>query len=398
MATTLEKPPIGTARAYSDASDGGVLVEIAVPDIDRIMTVYGSTGKLQIQSASSATGSYSDVITVALAAGVNHYEYAHAAGTTSTWYRYRYETTDGSTTLSQWSDVFPGTMPRPHTLQTIRQDVAKFLGLYGSGTTTAAGSASTAVDTGKIDARLTTNAWQGGWIKLTGGTYTGTVAGISAYAPATGTFTYTPVTAGASGSGSTYELYREVSPTTIDQCINEALQTLTESASFYLTCEASRTVYPVPYWLKDENDVIGIWQRVGRGDTSVEYENVRWTGVSKLGYYFERNQQEMVLVLNGSLGANTILRVTARRPIIAHPDLKLTADSDTVTVELENVRILASLKVVENIIQGARTNEATKVWEKRYAKLLADWQSVIYDESDWRSVDWQDHRPPVWVS
>lgn len=66
---------------------------------------YGAGAVIQVQSAATQAGAYADDGTVPLVADTTTYTYYDTDGTTTTWYRTRYENADGSV-VSEWSDIF----------------------------------------------------------------------------------------------------------------------------------------------------------------------------------------------------------------------------------------------------------------------------------------------------
>ena len=66
---------------------------------------YGAGALSRVQWCATETGVFGDVGTVALVAGTLAYTIYHTTGTSSTWYRTRYENS-GGTTASDWSTAF----------------------------------------------------------------------------------------------------------------------------------------------------------------------------------------------------------------------------------------------------------------------------------------------------
>jgi hypothetical protein len=156
-------PPIGIAYINED---GTAAIEVAVPDIASVIASYGADGLIRIQSTSTnpPTSGFSNLTTISLVSGQTFYETTTSSSGTAWWYRYRFENASGSTT-SAWSDGFPS---RPmgsanHSFQLCRQEVARELGMYASGTTTATGSTTTVVCSSFVNAIANTNFWKGGW-------------------------------------------------------------------------------------------------------------------------------------------------------------------------------------------------------------------------------------------
>lgn len=64
--------------------------------------VYGANAIIRLQSATSKAGAFANVTTEALVSGVAEYTLGDTAGTSTTWYRSRYENAAGTLT-SDWS-------------------------------------------------------------------------------------------------------------------------------------------------------------------------------------------------------------------------------------------------------------------------------------------------------
>ena len=82
-----------TLRPICDDPDGMLAVA---------NTNYGPGSIIRAQWAATVGGSYADVGTVPILAGVKDYQVFHAAGTSSTWYRFRFENAAG-TNVSEWA-------------------------------------------------------------------------------------------------------------------------------------------------------------------------------------------------------------------------------------------------------------------------------------------------------
>lgn len=85
-------------------------------DSDEVLSDYGAGALVRIQSAIAKTGPFADLAspTVAVVAGISEYRFVDPAGTTTTWYRDRFENAGGSE-VSAWSDPFLGAA-RPYYL------------------------------------------------------------------------------------------------------------------------------------------------------------------------------------------------------------------------------------------------------------------------------------------
>jgi len=75
------------------------------PDAILAPANYDVGAVIRVQTSATEAGVYADLTTVPLVAGVRAYTYYHVAGTSTTWYRTRYQNA-GATVVSDWTDVF----------------------------------------------------------------------------------------------------------------------------------------------------------------------------------------------------------------------------------------------------------------------------------------------------
>lgn len=87
------------------------------------------------------------------------------------------------------------------------------------GTTTAAGSASTLVDTDLVQGMFEVNEYLGAYIWMSSGGADEESSKIIAFDRTTGTFTLSPVLTGASGDVSTYEIHYDLTPERVNEGI-----------------------------------------------------------------------------------------------------------------------------------------------------------------------------------
>lgn len=66
---------------------------------------YGAGAIIRVQSSTTQTGTFANVTTAALVSGTASYTAYDASGTSTTWYRLRYESSNAAT-LSDWADPF----------------------------------------------------------------------------------------------------------------------------------------------------------------------------------------------------------------------------------------------------------------------------------------------------
>lgn len=98
------------------------------------------------------------------------------------------------------------------------------------GTTTAAGSTSTLVDTDLIQGMFEINDYLGAYIWMSSGAADEESSKIIAFDRVTGTFTLSPVFASASGDVSTYEIHYDLAPERVNEGIIWAIEFGTSNA------------------------------------------------------------------------------------------------------------------------------------------------------------------------
>jgi hypothetical protein len=89
------------------------VILITVIDSDDIVTtgMYGASAVTHVQSSSASDGTYADLSgtgstpTVTIVSGTTYYKAYDPNGSTTTWYRARYENS-GATRYSDWTDPF----------------------------------------------------------------------------------------------------------------------------------------------------------------------------------------------------------------------------------------------------------------------------------------------------
>jgi hypothetical protein len=83
------------------------ILNISVSNPDQLLNAgaYGAGAVVQVQSGAVQAGPFVDDGTVAIVSGTTSYIHFDTDGTTSTWYRTRYENAAG-TTVSEWSSAF----------------------------------------------------------------------------------------------------------------------------------------------------------------------------------------------------------------------------------------------------------------------------------------------------
>lgn len=110
-------------------------LKLYAEDPDGILNAnnYDAGAVIQLQSCATEAGVYADLATVAIVAATRSYTYYHSAGTSTTWYRTRFENAGGSI-VSDWSDVFQAGGEEGGYLCSLA-DVRQRLGLAATDTT-----------------------------------------------------------------------------------------------------------------------------------------------------------------------------------------------------------------------------------------------------------------------
>jgi hypothetical protein len=82
-------------------------IDVTVDDPDKLLnaSMYGAGAIIRLQSGATETGAFANEATAELIAGTRSYTLYDTDGTSSTWYRTRYENA-GGTTFSDWSAAF----------------------------------------------------------------------------------------------------------------------------------------------------------------------------------------------------------------------------------------------------------------------------------------------------
>lgn len=83
------------------------LLKLTAEEPDALLnaSMYGAGAIIRVQSATSEAGAYANETTVAIVSGTRAYTAYDTDGTTTTWYRTRYENA-GGTVVSEWSAAF----------------------------------------------------------------------------------------------------------------------------------------------------------------------------------------------------------------------------------------------------------------------------------------------------
>lgn len=108
------------------------LIRVYVEDADALLVsdMYDAGAIIRLQSCATKTGTYANEATTALVSGTKAYTLYDADGTSSTWYRTRYENAGGTVT-SDWSAVFQVGGEAAGYLCSL-EDVKQKLGLTGT--------------------------------------------------------------------------------------------------------------------------------------------------------------------------------------------------------------------------------------------------------------------------
>lgn len=83
-------------------------ISVTVEDPDELLNagMYGAGAIIRLQSGAAEAGPFANEATAAIVSGTETYTIFDSDGTSTTWYRSRYENA-GGTSVSDWSDPFP---------------------------------------------------------------------------------------------------------------------------------------------------------------------------------------------------------------------------------------------------------------------------------------------------
>jgi len=362
----------------------GPLIRVAVPEITEVLDDWTS---LRLYRASSRAGSYSVITTWTLAAATTAYTYEDTAGSATSWYKTAYYHT-GTLAESELSEAFPALEAPLLTRQTLRQQVADMLGLYGrpagshtfpgaSGTTTGAGTSTTVVCSDYNDSLYPTTKFKGWFLHLTSGDRVNEerrVSGLSS-----GTFTVSRAYTGAPGSSVTFELYGELTAVEWSQSINEALLHIWTPFNYPLAGIANQTQYVLPAYIEGREQIMRL---------------VRVTGSTIREHRLTAGQEFLVtpsegggctLYLPSGIGAQSIYELQGFR----HP-APLDTDAQTIALSEQMADILkigAACRSAKRLSErGGLALADREHWRARMDALEAERQARMREVGFWQTT------------
>lgn len=93
-------------------------VRIVVEDPDEVLALYGAGAKVLVQSAATETGTYAAIATASVVSGTEVYPVYDTAGSASAWYKWRYQSSNGSI-AGDYTDAFQYPSPAGPYLATL---------------------------------------------------------------------------------------------------------------------------------------------------------------------------------------------------------------------------------------------------------------------------------------
>lgn len=266
-----------------------------------------------------------------------------------------------------------------NTLDTLVEKVCRLCGDWLEGTTTASGTTATLIDTNRYEADDYFNSLPYCELYLRGGTYSGTSRyTISDWVNSTGTLTFSPVLAGAPGSGVSYSIHREWPRQQVVDMINLAIDMVAEEALVWhkdetsLTLSAGTYEYAVPsnfmvihrITMADEDDNFDDQDPIPPDQYRIVHGNTPLIRFNMMPDYAQADKTYYGgLWASDGLVASRILRVEG----LASPDT-LSSDSDTCSISPAYVVFQAAA-----LLHGAKTRATEHDPDAHMAQSL-QWQ------------------------
>ncbi len=376
------------------------LITIAVGEIDDAYSDYTS---IRLYRATTLTGSYSVITTIALVDGQTAYQYEDTAGTVggTDWYKHSFYHT-GTTAESALTEPYPPGLAPMLTRQELRRRAAYEAQCFlvpattyswpgPSGTTTGAGTSTTLVDSSYLNSLTPTLAYTGAFLLLNGGSASGEERQVASFAKASGTFTLTPAYSAAPGSAVAWDGYRYLGSSSWNECVEQARKHVWVPFFYPIGGLSQQTTYQLPYWIERDEQVIGFSQQLG--DTIDQHRYV------SAGSFRIRQDGSGGTVLNvpHGLAANSLYRLEGVR----NPP-PFTADTGTSgglwPLSEQQRRLWTLWTVVEACQRIAQTHSSSaedrSAWDARLVKWSQEAKKLSQDINPWnrarspRRDDW----------
>lgn len=363
----------------------GNLISIAIPNIASDIATFTT---LRIYRCTSQTSTTTLINSPTLVAGTTQYQYQDTSGLLTSWYTWNLF--DGGSNTTTDAERFPAVNAPAWDRATLRQLVADRLGLYGkpkrglampavSGTTTGAGSSTTAVDSTYISGRWETNAFRDWYLLATSSTESGNERLITSFTAASGTFT-TDAFATGIGSGATIEIYGMRPSTWWTERVNDGLWDLWVPVRSPLDGITSQTEYALPWYFEDPEQILGLTYRTGDTIRQGRFYGGRDLVLKPL------DGGGVFAYLEDSIAANSVYFLEGYR----HPS-KLISDTDVVILSEQNKNILvitAAMRAAQRIAQeqvgGSTENRA--IWERKWLQLEDERKAINAETGDWKRL------------
>ena len=239
-----------------------ITVKVTVEDLDERYTTTGYR-IIELESSSTVDGSYSQVDTVSLAnpatAPDHFYELEDAAGSLSTWYRYRFAGAAGAAPLSDYSNPFQVTGV---TRQRIRQfAINNYRAGYVLVNTGTSATVFTTADARFKSSGFPVNRGKGTWLMPSSGSRAGQTRLIVSSAPSVGTITVDPAWSGTLANLDEGEWHWLVEPEEWNLAINRGVKRYFYLERVPVVGVDAQDEYDLEdlFWLENKDDVHGVW-------------------------------------------------------------------------------------------------------------------------------------------
>lgn len=359
-----------TASAVSGTTIGN-LITVPAPDADAALNDY--THIRLYKSTTGQFGTYTHLGYLTLVSGTTAYTYTDTAGSVTDWYRYSYYSSSQET---QQSDPSPAPSAPVTTLAALTRRVAWRLGCYGlarrtlsnfvgldpgaSGTTTGAGTSTTAVCSAFVGGRWPSDAFKDWFLLATSSTESGNERQITAGLDGTtGTFTTDAFATGV-GTAATFELYAELPSGWWAAMVNAAFLDLWTPFRWPLDGISSQTEYPLPYFIEGSRQVERVVYRSGTTLQQHQYDHIA-------GVTFSVKPLEgggCYIYLPAGISPNATYFAEGER----HPAM-LSARTDQIVLSEANQRILVATAAAYAAEQLSLSHSGIDDDRKRWADL-----------------------------
>lgn len=229
-----------------------VYVTVEDPDVK----IDAGYTEVQLHSATTVNGSYSEVDDAALDEDTYSYELTDASGGLSTWYKYRFS--DGSSTHSDFSNPF---QLEGLTRKKIRQYAIETFDAGMVLASTSGGSTTSVITTDyRVKGRGRDDRYKGNWMHPTTGSRAGETRQVTGSTASTGALAVAALS-GALASGDEFELHKLADPDVWNAAINRAAARYYVLERTPIVGVAGQNEYSLDDlpWLENASDLKGLW-------------------------------------------------------------------------------------------------------------------------------------------